>query len=255
MNFFYGIKSSYLNSSLSIPKFKNVGIRENNLNVYEAFPNKNTWEINKVNCEENSDFFFVNEQIENNKIFFLANDNDINLFVKNKKSQLINFNNFTETIPEYRSNLKIFILDGGFSSYQSEYPFGMINKRGNILSPINILLDINSDHNIIFFKNIYFEPKIEKSNLYFINIEKKEVLEKVDIYSNYLNEIKVKKEYLKKNIYIFSENCLGIPMFVSIKDKHISFEHTHPPHHYILSEDKFKIINSIKNEYKEIINK
>ena len=255
MNFFYGIKSSFLNSSLSIPKFKNEGIKENNLYVYEAFPNKDKWQINKVNCEENSEFFFLNEQIENDKIFFLANDNDINLFIKNKKSHLINFNNFTETIPEYRSNLKIFMLDGGFSSYQSEYPFGMINKKGNILSPINILLDVNSDHNIVFFKNIYCEPKIERFNLYFIDIKKKEVLGKVDIYSNFLNEIIVKKEYLKKNIYIYSENCLGIPMFVSIKDKHISFEHTHPPHHYILSDDKFKIINSIKNEFKEIINK
>ena len=54
MNFFYGIKSSFLNSSLSIPKFKNDGIKENNLHVYEAFPNKDKWQINKVYCEENS---------------------------------------------------------------------------------------------------------------------------------------------------------------------------------------------------------
>ena len=255
MNFFFGIKSSYLKSSLSIPKFKNDGIKEKNLNVYEAFPENGMWQINKVNCEENSEFFFVNKEIENNKIFFLANENDINYFIKNKKSHLIDFNKFTDTIPEYRSNLKIFISDGGFSSYQSEYPFRMINKKGNILSPINILLDENSDQNVIFFKNIYFEPKMEQSNLYFINIKKKEIVGKANIYSNFLNEIKVKKEYIEKNIYIFSDNYLGIPMFVSIKDKHISFEHTHPPHHYILSEDKFELINSIKNEFKEIINK
>jgi hypothetical protein len=42
-------------------------------------------------------------------------------------------------------------------------------------------------------------------------------------------------------------------MYISVHDKHISFEHTHPPHEYILSQNKYKIIKDIKNEINEII--
>ena len=43
-------------------------------------------------------------------------------------------------------------------------------------------------------------------------------------------------------------------MFVSIKNKHISFEHTHPPHEYILSQNKFKKITELKEEINAIVN-
>ena len=43
-------------------------------------------------------------------------------------------------------------------------------------------------------------------------------------------------------------------MFVSIKNKHVSLEHTHPPHEYILSKNSFKKIAELKNEINEIIN-
>ena len=43
-------------------------------------------------------------------------------------------------------------------------------------------------------------------------------------------------------------------MYVSVKNKHVSFEHTHPPHEYILSNNKFKKISDLKKEINEIIN-
>ena len=43
-------------------------------------------------------------------------------------------------------------------------------------------------------------------------------------------------------------------MFVSYNNNDISFEHTHPPHEYILSEDKFKTISELKKEINAIIN-
>ena len=42
-------------------------------------------------------------------------------------------------------------------------------------------------------------------------------------------------------------------MFVSEKKKHLSFEHTHPPHEYILSNDKFMKVSELKREINEII--
>ena len=50
------------------------------------------------------------------------------------------------------------------------------------------------------------------------------------------------------------KNYLGIPVFCSEYDGNISVEHTHPPHEYILSEDKFKIISEIKKQVTNMIN-
>ena len=36
---------------------------------------------------------------------------------------------------------------------------------------------------------------------------------------------------------------------------HISCEHTHPPHEYILSKDKYTRVSELKNKCNEIINK
>ena len=129
----------------------------------------------------------------------------------------------------------------------------MTTKTGNILSPINLLLNKNADKNIIFFKNIFYKPQVNKSKLYFINFKKKKIIREVEIKKNYLNEIEVANEHISKDIYIFTEELLGIPLYLSIKNNHLSFEHTHPPHHYILSEDRFKIVSKIKNEFKNII--
>ena len=47
-----------------------------------------------------------------------------------------------------------------------------------------------------------------------------------------------------------------IPLYVSINNNHISFEHTHPPHEYILSDDKYiKITDLKKNLMKLLIKK
>ena len=39
---------------------------------------------------------------------------------------------------------------GGFSSYQSEYPYEMTIKNGSVLSPLSILLNNRNDYNFIF---------------------------------------------------------------------------------------------------------
>ena len=44
-------------------------------------------------------------------------------------------------------------------------------------------------------------------------------------------------------------------MYVSVKNGFLSFEHTHPPHEYILSENKFLKVTNLKKEINEIINK
>jgi len=72
MNFFFGIKSSIIESCLTIPKFQNFGKSNKELKIFEAFPQNNKWKINQVNCEENENFFLINNQIENNNFFFFS---------------------------------------------------------------------------------------------------------------------------------------------------------------------------------------
>ena len=255
MNFFFGIKNEYLSSLITIPKFQNSGIYLKDYSVFEAEPNNNNWTIKKSSYEQNDNFFFIKKElIENSKIFFLSSEREINDKYDNDFRKLKNLNNFTDTSPSaFRSNLRIYLKDGGFSSYQSEYPFEMTGKKGNILSSVSTLLDPMAETNYIFFKKIFNLPIREKSFLYFVDILEKVVLDKIEIQSNFVNEIIVNKDLIKKNIYIFSQKYLGIPLYVSINDKHVSFEHTHPPHHYILSDDKFKLIKNLKMKIHEII--
>ena len=157
-------------------------------------------------------------------------------------------------MPAFRSNLKIYINNGGFSSYQSEYPFPMVKKFGSILTPVSTLLNKQADINIVFIKNIFEEPIKKKFKAYFINIVSKEILYEKDIYTNLTNEIEVSKDLINSEIFLFTDKFLGVPMYVSIKDSNISFEHTHPPHEYILSNDKFKKVSELKKDINEIFN-
>ena len=130
----------------------------------------------------------------------------------------------------------------------------MIKKKGSILSPISLLTDKNAEKNILIFKNIYEQPLLNKFKLYFINIKGKKVLNKIELLTNTSNFIELDKDLLSPETYIFSENYLGIPIFLSIKNNHLSCEHTHPPHEYILSDDKYFKVSKLKNKINEIIN-
>lgn len=253
MNYFFGIKNDLFRCDITVPKFKNSS-EISNCKLFSARPLKDKWLIKKLNCEQNKNFFFIkNDQVENDNIFFLANENELSTFEVNNFKNLEDINNFTDTKPSaFRSNLKIYIKDEGFSSYQSEYPFSMTKKNGNILSPIHSLLNKDADKNFIFFKNIFYKPNHDESKLFLIDIKKKKILSIFIIKNNFSNKIEIKKDLINENIFLFTEKALGIPLFVSVKEKHISFEHTHPHHHYIISDNQFDIINNLKKEIKKL---
>ena len=256
MNFFYSIKSNNILSKLTIPKFKNQNYVDKSNQLFVADINNNKWEISKITTEENNDFYFLNnDQLDNKKIFFIAKDIDLKIIENNNYSKIENINNFTDTSPAYRSNLKIYIENGGFSSYQSEYPFNMICKKGSILSSINSLLNRNADKNYVFIRNIYELPIREKFDIYLIDYNTKKIISKYNALTNYTNSIEIDKKFIKPETFLISSEYIGVPMFVSIKNDHISFEHTHPPHEYILSKDRFEKINKLKKEINEIIKK
>jgi hypothetical protein len=255
LNFFFGVNSSIINSSLTIPRFQNSSGTKGKYLVYELQTSMNRWRINKLlGVELNKDFYRIDKNvIDNGKIFCLATKEEIQKLEKNKYSKLININNFTDTSPDFRANLQVSIHGGGFSSYQSEYPYNMVTKKGSILSPISSLCNKNADENIIFLKNIYELPVQQNFDVFFVNIKTKKVLKKMVGVTNFLNEIAVEKEFIHPEVFLFTDQFLGIPIYCSIKDNHISLEHTHPPHTYILGKDKFKVVNELKKEFHAII--
>ena len=255
MNFFFGIKSSIIVSKLTIPRFQNSNRTNKKYKVFQLQISNKRWKITNLNdIELNRDFYQIDSSlIDNRNIFCLATKEEILEFEKNNYSKLINLNNFTDTSPDFRANLQLSFLDGGFSSYQSEYPFNMTIKKGSILSSLSSLCNRDADKNIIFLKNIYELPIQDEFGIFFVNLKTKKILKKIVGITNFLNEIVVEKEFIQPEVFLFTDNYLGVPIFCSIKDKHISLEHTHPPHEYIMNNDRFRIVNELKKEFREII--
>jgi hypothetical protein len=253
MNYFFGIDNHNLKCNLQIPKFQNRINTPNQYLLFKAKINNNKWEVKIVEQFQSNKYFFDIEKkyINNDTIFFLAKQNEVNSLNQEK---LLNLNNFTDTTPPFRANLEVSIENGGFSSFQSDYPFAMTKKKGSIVTNVSLISNEDADKNFIFLKNIYQYPVNEKFFAYFVNLKTKLIEEKIELKTNYTNCIELKKSLIKPEIFLTTERFLGIPMYVSIKNKHISFEHTHPLHTYILSEDKYKKIEELKIEINEIIN-
>tara|TARA_B100001540_G_C15800565_1_gene639726 strand:+ start:772 stop:1533 length:762 start_codon:yes stop_codon:yes gene_type:complete len=252
MNIFFGIESKDFITSLNIPRFRNDISNSSDYSLFRLNIINSNWNIEKLKIRNNSEFYFVNDNILNNEdIFILSNEKEIEK-IKNL-NEINDLNSFTNTSPAYRANLKISITNGGFSSYQSEYPYKMIKKNGSILSPLSTLLNINAEKNYLIFRNIYYKPILENFDIFLVNIRTKRILETFIAKTNMTNIIEIDKRLINSENYIFSKKYLGVPIFVSIKNKHLSMEHTHPPHEYIMSKDKFLRVSILKKQIDEII--
>ncbi len=249
MNFFFGAKHNYIQSKLQVPLFQNRNIKNRQIELFQAKIKKNIWEVEKLSKNNISDDFYEIDKIDNETIFFLAKDSDIKNF---NPQELGNLNNFTETFPEFRSNLNLYLTEGGFSSYQSEYPFNMTNKKGKILTPISTLLNLDADKNYLIFKNIFFKPIKEKFLASFIDVKEKKIIKEISFYTNETNFCEIDDELLKPDIYLYTQEFIGVPIYLSIKNKHLSLEHTHPPHEYFFGENKFKNVKNFKERINEI---
>jgi hypothetical protein len=255
MNFFYGIRNSIIDSKITIPRFQSLNDSIKNCSLYQLEISNQRWKITSLNdCEISESFYSINGNLINNEnIFCLATQEEILELKKNNYSKLVDFNKHTDST-FFRANLQVSIKGGGFSSYQSEYPFSMVTKKGSILSPLSSLLDINANENIIFLKNIYEMPVHDKFKVFFVNFKTKKVLKQITVLTNCLNEINVEKDFIKPEVFLYTDKYLGVPMFCSISNMHLSLEHSHPPHEYIHGHNKFKIVSDLKKEFNEIIN-
>lgn len=252
MNFFFGFKKDEYTSELQIPKFQNKNYKDKKINLFKANISNNLWEINKViNIDEDDNFYYLkNKLIDNKVIYFLAKDHEIE---NNTEKKLLRYNKFTETSPAFRSNFLVKKINGGFSSYQSEYPFDMIAKNGIVTSGVASLTNKNANKNYIIFRNIFIDPIERSFDIFFINLKNRQIIKKDILHTNRTNIIEIGKELLQPEIYFITKNYLGIPIYLSEKDGHLSLEHTHPPHEYFMSKNKFRIVKEFKNEINKII--
>ena len=252
MNFFYGISNDLFKSEIQIPLFQNRNFKKSNLKLFKSYPKNNKWILQEIFSKKINDYFYIlkNEDILSNEIYFLADETILNEFDDKK---LKNFNNFTDTDPAFRANFKIYLNQGGFSSYQSEYPYSMITKNGTILSSISSIANSDADKNYVLIKNIFEEPIEENFKAYLVNYKTKSIEEQFEIKTNYTNCIEISSKLIKPEIFLVTDRYLGVPTYVSVKNNFLSFEHTHPPHAYILSENKFVKVTNLKKEINEII--
>ena len=259
MNYFFGINNNIFKSKLTIPKFQNRQPHTNkDIKLFKCFPDNNQWNIEEIYKNKDSNiknnFFILNDlEIKNDDIYFLATKNDL---LKFDKFKLDDYNTFTNTIPDFRANFKIFFSDKnklGFSSYQSEYPFRMIKIKGSILSSVSSIANKEADKNYILLKNIFEKPVQQIFNGYLVDIKQKIILEKYNLKTNYSNLLLINNNYIKPEVYFITDQFLGIPVYISEKNGHLSMEHTHPPHTHILTGNRYNVVKNLKERINEII--
>ena len=129
----------------------------------------------------------------------------------------------------------------------------MVTKKGTILSSISSIANSDADKNYVLIKNLFEEPIEENFKVYLVNYKTKSIEEQFEIKTNYTNCIEISNKLIKPEIFLITDKYLGIHMYVSLKNNFLSFEHTHPPHEYILSENKFVKVTNLKKEINEII--
>ena len=85
LNFFFGVDSLKIKSSLTIPRFQNSGGTKREYLLYELQASMNRWRINNLlDVELNNDFYRIDRNIiDNEKIFCIATKQEILKIEKN----------------------------------------------------------------------------------------------------------------------------------------------------------------------------
>ena len=258
MNYFFGINNDIFGSKLTIPKFQNRSPQKKDIQLFKCFPDNDEWKIEEILKNKDGDFknnFYIlnNLEVRNNEIYFLATKNDL---LKFDKYKLEDYNDFTNTVPDFRANFEIFFSDKnklGFSSYQSEYPFRMIKIKGSILSSVSSIANKEADKNYILLKNIFEKPLQQIFNGYLVDIKQKIILENYKLKTNYSNLLLITNNHIRPDVYFITDQFLGIPIYISEKNGHLSMEHTHPPHTHILTGNRYNVVKNLKERINEII--
>ncbi len=255
MNFFFALNLNNFKNFITVPKFTNEGTKLGDISLFSARIKKGQWQIRKQCCKEDEKFFYLDVMQQNlDDIFFLNNKYFCKKNETLKFQELKDFYNIKSNFT-FRANLKITDIENNTSSYQSEYPFEMLNKKGSILSTVSSLIN-EENSNLIIFKQIFYLPIIKPFEIFLVDLKIKKILSKATFYTNSTNVFKIPKIKNYRNCCFYSDGFLGIPIFISYGNKNgLSMEHSHPPHLYLQSTNKFELVANLKNKVKRIVSK
>ena len=190
MNFFFALNLNNFNNLITIPKFTNEGMKLKGTSLFSEKIIKDKWLIRKQHYKEDKKFIYLDVLPQNlDNIFFLNHcsfcDIKQEILVKELKLFYDIKSNYT-----FRANLNIMNAEHGSSSYQSEYPFEMTNKKGSILSTVSSVIN-EENSNIIAFKQIYYLPIKKPFKIFLVDLKRKEILSKTTFYTNSTNIINI----------------------------------------------------------------
>jgi len=238
-----------------VPRFKNDGTTDLKHKLVEASISNEKWIIKECNCEYDNNFFYVTCDKSNyDTIYFLAKTEEIEKYAA--QNILNNYNDYTDTTPDFRASLCLSNKKYGLSSYQSEYPYSMVNRQGSLVFSAVILSNYKALRNLVFIKNIYIKPEKNIFPIYVVDKNKGIIVKKYKLLTNTTNVIEIDFDIENKNLYFVSQMYTGVPIFLSEDSNgHLSFEHTHPPTENIAGDNKYEIIKKYRQEIFEIVNR
>jgi len=160
-------------------------------------------------------------------------------------------------LPEWRASIGLENKLGGSTSFQGEaFAFP---PNGSLLSFAPFLQHGNDLCSYLIFINIEKSPLFRNTSLFFLNGRGDKIIAKKPIISNHLNVIKLDDlGYDPKDLIIlFTENIVGIPLFMTAykKGKELSLEHTHPPASFAIHGDRWGLHKKIKKIWTEKFNR
>lgn len=256
MSYFFGYHDAQYDCKLTIPKFANRSNLPQAVRLYSATTNGEQWQVTEAVVEETREFFIITGDSFTHTLYFLARPNEIARAVQANQNSLHPVNKLTERSPAYRANFRIMNHQGAFSSYQSEYPFRMMRsaqKTYGITSTISTLTNPRGENSVLF-ANFSATPCIREQPAYFIDAAKRTVLAQATITTNTVSRISIPTQLLANpHCTFYCPHTMGIPIYLAETSGHLSVEHTHPPHEYILDQERFKIVGQLKKELYEIV--
>ena len=210
MNFFFALDIDGFDCSLTVPKFTNESKAIKNVALFSSIIEDDCWVIEKLNCDEDKNFFNHNVPInKKDGIFFLG---DKNYFQKNKHEKLDAFLKIKTNLT-FRASLNIY-NNKGFTSYQSEYPLGMTKKTGSIVTLVSSLIN-KGQSNLLAFRQIYYLPIKENFLVHLVDLSNNKLILTKKFCTNSTNIIDLTNINHLDNCCFFSETYLGIPIFIS----------------------------------------
>ena len=182
----------------------------------------------------------------NKSVFVSLNKNEI------KYSQKLIHENYMNSIPAWRANIKI-QSHSTACSYQGEIPSSLTERNLSLVSCSPMIQSNSNIFSYFYLVNLNSHPSKFKFKVNILN-KNKETIYSDYFFTNTVNMLDLKhlKKDFNEKMYIFtSEERGGIPIYFSkSKDnKSLSLEHTHPPTEYTIHGNRIFFQKEKKNHW------